>query len=103
MEDSQKQVCLYWTKAFTWHENNDAVAQGAAFTMLKAILSCKMMTSDVYDVMKRVMELLVTCQMDRSPLTLVPHNHGCLIFFVEQRSITVPGLRPHLPPPISLG
>jgi|LauGreDrversion4_2_1035121.scaffolds.fasta_scaffold1026828_1 hypothetical protein len=35
--------------------------------MLKAILSCKMMTSDVYDVMKRVMELLVTCQMDRSP------------------------------------
>lgn len=83
MEDSQKQVCLYWTKAFTWHENNDVVAQGAAFTMLKAILSCKMMTSDVYDVMKRVMELLVTCQMDRSPLTLVPHNHRCLIFLLN--------------------
>jgi hypothetical protein len=71
---------FHLTKAFNGHQKDDLAAQGAAFTMLKAILSCKMMTSDVYDVMKRVMELLVTCQMDRSPLLLVPHNHGCLIF-----------------------
>ncbi len=62
-------LVFHLTTAFSGHQKDDLAAQGAAFTMLKAILSCKMMTSDVYDVMKRVMELLVTCQMDRSPRT----------------------------------
>ena len=74
MEDSQKQVECSWFWGIQRKQKTDCCCQGAAFNMLKAILSCKMMTSDVYDVMKRVMELLVTCQMDRSPpkpLTLI--------------------------------
>jgi hypothetical protein len=57
--------------------------------MLKAILSCKMMTSDVYDVMKRVMELLVTCQMDRSPPNPHPELTMSDILRHEQRPFAV--------------
>ena len=44
LRGGQLRVLLSFVRA----DMEDSQKQGAAFTMLKAILSCKMMTSDVY-------------------------------------------------------